>query len=87
MYEVRFLDEAINNLAKIDKGFARRIIRKINWLNENIENIQPKGLSANLAGLSMLREGDYRIIYQIIHEEKLIIIHFIGHRSQVYKNL
>jgi len=42
-------------------------------------------LKAELSGLSKLREGDYRIIYQIIPEEEVILIHFIGHRRDIYK--
>jgi len=43
-------------------------------------------LRKNLSGFAKLREGDYRIIYQILNEEKIVFIRFIGHRSEVYKN-
>jgi len=43
-------------------------------------------LRGKLAGLTEIREGDYRILYEIIHAEKILIIHFIGHRREVYKN-
>jgi mRNA interferase RelE/StbE len=61
-------------------------VRKIHWLAENAENIEPKGLRKNLAGLAKMHEGDYRIIYEIVHSEKIVIVHFIGHRREVYKN-
>jgi mRNA-degrading endonuclease RelE of RelBE toxin-antitoxin system len=35
--------------------------------------------------LYKLREGDHRIIYQILRKEKLILIHCIGHRKDVYR--
>ncbi|MGI8555398.1 MAG: type II toxin-antitoxin system RelE family toxin [Pyrinomonadaceae bacterium] len=38
-----------------------------------------------MVGLAKLRAGDYRIIYETIHAEEIIVIHFIGHRSKVYK--
>jgi mRNA interferase RelE/StbE len=85
MYQIRLEEEAVRDLEKLDKAIARRIVRKISWLAENIENIQPKGLRADLSKLSKLREGDYRIIYEILKEEQIIIIYFIGHRSEVYK--
>ena len=85
MYTVQLLDEAINELACLDKPIAKRIIKKIKWLAENIENIQPEGLTGELAGLYKLRVGSYRIIYEILEDENLIIIYAIGHRSKIYK--
>jgi mRNA interferase RelE/StbE len=85
MYQIRLVKEAVDDLEKLDKEIARRIIKKINRLAENVETIKSKGLRGNLAGFDKLREGDYRIIYQTIHAEEIIIIHFIGHRSEVYK--
>jgi mRNA interferase RelE/StbE len=77
---------AVRDLENLDKSMAHRIGRKIKWLAENAETIQPKGLQRNLAGLAKIREGDYRIIYEIIHAEEIVVIHFIGHRREVYKN-
>jgi mRNA interferase RelE/StbE len=86
MYKVRFVKDAVHDLEKLDKVAAGRIARKINWLAENAETIEPKGLRKNLAGLAKIREGDYRIIYEMIYHEKTIVIHFVGHRREVYKN-
>lgn len=85
MYQIRLLKDAVRDLEKLDKEIARRIIKKLNRLAENAETTKPKGLRNDLAGFAKLREGDCRIIYEIIHAEKIIIIHFIGHRSEVYK--
>ena len=86
MYEVRLYEEARRNLERFDKTIVRRILRKLNWLAENAEMIEPKGLRKNLSGFAKLREGDYRIIYQVSHEEEIIFVRFIGHRREVYKN-
>lgn len=86
MYKVQLLQEASRNLAGLDKSVARRILRKLNWLAENAESVEPKGLRKNLSGNAKLREGDYRVIYRMFHEEKIIVVRFIGHRSQVYKS-
>ncbi len=85
MFTTRFLKGASRELERLDRPVARRIVQRIRWLAENIENIKPEALKGDLAGLFKLREGDYRIIYQIAHEDRLIIIHSIGHRSQIYK--
>jgi mRNA-degrading endonuclease RelE of RelBE toxin-antitoxin system len=39
--------------------------------------IEPKGLRKNLSGFPKLREGDYRVIYQISHEEEIVFVRFI----------
>jgi mRNA-degrading endonuclease RelE of RelBE toxin-antitoxin system len=43
----------------------------------------PEPLHGDLAGLFKLREGDYRIIYQPLQRERLIVIHEIGHRRDI----
>ena len=86
MYKIRIVKEAIRDIERLDKAMARRIARKINWLAENAEIIEPKGLQSNLAGLAKIREGDYRIIYEMVHAEETLVIHFVGNRREVYKN-
>jgi len=44
-----------------------------------------KAASRELSGLYKLREGDYRIIYEIIRKENVILVHSIGHRREVYQ--
>jgi mRNA interferase RelE/StbE len=37
--------------------------------------------------LYRIRMGDYRIVYEINHKEKQVIIHYIRHRREVYRDL
>jgi mRNA interferase RelE/StbE len=85
MYIVRILKAATRDLKRLDKSAGRRIAQRIQWLGENLEEIKPEALKGDLAGLYKLREGDYGIIYQILREEKTIIVHSIGHRKDVYR--
>lgn len=85
MYTARILKTASRELAQLDKPIARRIVERIYWLTENLDNANPKALKGDLAGLYKLREGDYRIIYEILRKEKVILIHSIGHRREVYQ--
>jgi mRNA interferase RelE/StbE len=87
MYTVRILDEAVAELANVDKPIAKRITKKIKWLAENIEDIQPEGLSGELTGFYKLRVGSYRVIYEVLENERIIVIHAIGHRSRIYKKI
>ncbi|HNS50126.1 MAG TPA: type II toxin-antitoxin system RelE/ParE family toxin [Anaerolineae bacterium] len=31
-----------------------------------------------------LRVGDYRVVYEQLHEEHVIVVHMIGHRGEIY---
>jgi len=61
-----------------------RILRKIRWLSDNFNDVNPQALSANLSGLFKLRVGDYRVIYSFDAEIQIITIHQIGHRRDIY---
>ena len=85
MYRVRILDAATRELARLDKPVGRRIVERINWLAANLDDIQPEALAGDLSGLYKLRAGDYRILYEILHDEQTIVIHGIGHRREIYR--
>ncbi len=85
MYEVRILDSARDNLAKLDQSTARRIVNRIRWFSENFEHVKHELLKGDLLGLYKLRVGDYRVLYEVLKDEKLIIIHQIGHRRDIYR--
>ena len=85
MYCVELLKPAVRDLESLDKAVGTRIGQRIKWLAENLDGIEPQRLTGQLAGLYKLREGDYRIIYQVLRKKNLIVIHCIGHRKDVYR--
>jgi mRNA interferase RelE/StbE len=85
MVHIRILEEASRELARLDKPVGRRIAERINGLSEKLNDIRPEPLRGDLIGLYKLRIGDYRVIYEIIHNEKTIVIHAIGHRREIYR--
>ena len=84
MYSVEFLAEALRDLERLDRPVATRILKKIHWLGDNFVLVQPEGLTGGLAGLMKLRVGDYRVIYEADRRHTRLIVHFVGHRSDVY---
>ena len=84
MHYIRLLQKASRDLAKLDKPIARRVVRRLQWLAENLDQSRSEKLTGGLAGLYKLRVGDYRVVYQIICEEQVILVHAIGHRREVY---
>jgi mRNA interferase RelE/StbE len=85
VFALRILKSASRELKRIDPPIAQRIVDRIRWLAENFEQITPEPLKGNLAGFFKLREGDHRILYEALRKERLIVVHYIGHRSEIYK--
>lgn len=44
-----------------------------------------KPLGQELEGLHSARRGDFRIVYEIVEEERKVIVHRAAHRKQVYR--
>ncbi len=82
MANIEWNEDAIRDLGKLDKPIAQRILKKINWLSGNFENITPEPLSGQFKGTFKLRIGDWRVIYTV--EGPTLIIQFIGHRREIY---
>ena len=85
MYRIHILQAATHELERLDKPMARRIAERINWLAENLDNIRPEPLIGELSGFYKFRVGDYRIIYEILQSEQIVVIHEIGHRREIYR--
>ena len=85
MYRVRLLDTASKQLAVLDKPVAQRIVERVRWLAENHADATLEALTGEFNGLLKLRVGDYRVVYELIHDEQLIMIHAIGHRREIYR--
>ena len=83
-YQVDFRDEALEDLDKLDKAVAQRVLNKIRWISENFDNITPERLSGDFRELYKLRIGDWRVGYTV-HSE-LITIHIVDHRGKIYKS-
>ena len=85
MYQIRIQDSAARELAQLDKQVSRRLVKRIRWLAANVESVKPDPLSGGLAGLYKLRVGDYRVAYEILHSQQIIVVHLIGHRREIYR--
>jgi len=85
LYGVEFRPAAVDELRKLDKAVAQRILRRLKWLAENFDTLTPEALTAELKGLFKLRVGSYRVIYEINRKDRLLIVHLVGHRRDIYK--
>jgi mRNA interferase RelE/StbE len=83
-YSVEYDPEAVIDLERLTQVVRERVINKISWLAENFNEITPQSLTANLFGFFKLRVGDYRVIYELDDERRVIFIDRIKHRREVY---
>jgi mRNA interferase RelE/StbE len=83
-YKLTLSARARDELRRLDKPTAERIMRKALWLAEVAETIGHEMLTGEWQGYFRYRVGDYRILYLLDPEERLIDIALIGHRRNVY---
>ena len=84
MASVKWSDDALRDLEKLDVEIARRVVAKVGWLEKYFETIVPEILHHDLSGLYKIRVGDYRVVYSM-GNRKVICIEAVDHRSKVYK--
>lgn len=86
-YELKFRDSALKEWYKLDKSIQSQFKKKL------IERlVEPRVESARLSGMQncykiKLRAAGYRLVYQVIDEEIVVIVVAVGkrERNQVYK--
>ncbi len=85
MYELRFDIEAEKIYARADIQFARRLNRCVERLQENpLYHPNIKMLKGNLIGLYRYRIGEWRVVYEVLENEKIVNILQIVHRKDAY---
>jgi len=85
MYGVELAESAARFLKQCDKVVSVRITEKIKILETN--SIPSNVLRLKEKSSWRMRVGDYRVIYEIRHDAKKILVTKIGHRSNVYDGL
>lgn len=86
-FEVTLQPEAVRDLKGLDAEIRRRVRKKLIWLGDYAEDLRHQPLSEDLAGLYKHRVGNYRVVYEVLARQRRIVIHRIGHRREVYRNL
>ena len=87
MYKIIFDKSAEKDLVKLSSDIVRRLVKVINKLALNSRPPGCKKLKAADEDLYRVRCGDYRIVYAIAEEIKIINIRRVRHRKDIYRNL
>ena len=80
-----FDKKAERDIARLPKVVRIRVLARISWLVENFDSIVPAPLHEELRGQYKLRSGDYRAVYRIDYEKRVLRIDYVDNRSRVYK--
>jgi mRNA interferase RelE/StbE len=84
MYDVKYSSQALKFLRNADKLLAKRLLEKIESLQEKPVLHDSKVLEGSIEKLFRVRVGSYRILYEVDYENKRIGIVKIDKRSRVY---
>jgi len=84
---IEYTDSAKNQLRKLDKPIARRIV---DFMDERVMgSAHPrdvgKALTGTLGTLWRYRVGDYRVICEIQDGALRVLVVQLGHRREVYR--
>ncbi len=83
-YKVSFRKSAEKELRKIHAPDLRRLVDKIGALSNNP---RPPGIQL-LKGEDRyyrIRQGDYRVVYEVDDSERGVIVIKVGHRREIYR--
>ena len=83
-YKITFKKSVVKDLRNIQKADIAHILKKIDALADN-----PRGEGCvKLSALERyrVRQGLYRIVYEIRDEVLIVVVVKVGHRSAVYKD-
>ena len=83
-YKLLFDDKVSKDLKKIDKHWQKKILQAIKTKLVNDPYIGKK-LVGDLSSYYRYRVSDYRIIYEILEDEIVLLVIKIKHRKDIYK--
>jgi mRNA interferase RelE/StbE len=84
-YQVRLTSGAEKDFRKLDAKIKARIIKSILSLKVNHFPQQFKPLMGREIAQFRLRIGDWRVLYDVYDEDKVVLILKIGHRKDIYR--
>jgi mRNA interferase RelE/StbE len=84
VFEIQIEKAAEKQLRKISEPMHERIVNAILPLAENPRPVGAKKLSGTMNDWR-IRVGDYRVLYEIAEEIRIVRIFRVAHRRDVYR--
>jgi mRNA interferase RelE/StbE len=85
MWQVFFTQPAKRNFRKIDAVARAEITEKLEWLAGHFDAVIPLPLGGDWRGFFKFRIGDFRVIYKIDWDKRILIVYALGRRDKIYK--
>ncbi len=83
MYEVEITPEGLRRLNRLPEKI-RHAETILGPIAENPQRLD-KPLVGELEGLRSSHRGDYGVIYEILEDEEIVLIHGLQHRRDVHR--
>jgi mRNA interferase RelE/StbE len=83
IYSIRIKASAAKALRRLPSGDRTRVVDAIDRLAR--EPAAGGTLKGEFSGLRRLRVGRYRIVYEVIDDELVVLVLRIWHRKEVYR--
>ncbi len=83
-YELVFKKSVVKDLRSIPKKDVARILKRIEALRDD-----PRGegcIKLSAQERYRIRQGVYRIVYEIREHELIVMVVKVGHRSEIYQS-
>ncbi len=85
-FKIQFKRSAQKDLKKLEKILIQRILNNIELLSDDPTPRNSKNLKG-VENIYRIRVAKYRIVYEINQGQMVIIIYYIRHRDDVYRNI
>ena len=82
-FEIRFKESVARDLRPLPNRDIERILKRIHKLQKEPRPTDCEKLSTQER--YRVRQGNYRIIYEVDNENQIVIVYKVGHRREVYK--
>ena len=82
-YSIRIRGSARREIAQLPREARERVIAAIDALGK--QPLAGSPLKGGLRGLRRQRVGDYRILYELLDDELVILVVRVAHRRESYR--
>ena len=83
-YKITIKKSAAKEIEAIQRHDRVRIIEKILRLSEDPRPVGSQRLSGQEK--YRIRQGNYRVLYQIYDDELIVVVVKVGHRREIYRD-
>jgi mRNA interferase RelE/StbE len=83
-YKILIKKSAAGELAKIPSKDLEKIVRRVRDLGQNPRPFGCRKLSGK--DKYRLRQGDYRIVYEVDDSRRIVEVYKIGNRREIYRD-